>query len=242
MKLLVDLGNSRIKWAWLAAGGPCDFGSAPYDGPSGYAAPLASLPCPAAIAAISVAHHHDAEFMTFCRDRWGRAPVWYGAARAAHGVVNSYEPPEALGVDRFAALVGARRRYPGRPVCVADCGTAITVDGLDAGGVFRGGIIAPGLTANREALRRLSPVLAAVAVGDISTPCGRNTADAAAAGLLFAAAGLIERVFREQATVLGPGAALVLTGGDGERVGRYLPGPHDYQAHLTLEGLAVMAA
>ncbi len=241
MRLLCDLGHTRIKWAWADGRALSGCGSAVYAGSSGYAAKLSASGVPSAVIAISVARERNEAFARFCKERWGIAPLWRGSLPEGFGVSSLYEPAESLGADRFAALVGVRARHPGRPVCVVDCGTAITVDALDAGGVFRGGAILPGITVAARALLEVAPILAAPA-GDASYgPCGRSTRDGVGAGLVLGAAGAIERIFRDQETVLGAGVLLTLTGGDASRISPYLTCSHERLPHLTLEGLAVMA-
>ncbi len=55
-----------------------------------------------------------------------------------------YRTPETLGIDRYLACLGAWSLAPGA-VIVSDAGTACTIDAMDAGGVYRGGVIMPGL-------------------------------------------------------------------------------------------------
>ena len=242
MRLLCDLGNTRIKWAWAEGTVLSGFGAGDYSGANAYATRLAGLVKPTAIAAISVARHRNEAFTRFCEKQWALSPCWHRSLRAGFGVSSLYEPPDALGVDRFAALVGARARFPGQAVCVADCGTAITIDAMDGEGVFQGGAILPGLLAAADALRAIAPHLAIPAHDRFYAAYGRTTHDAMGAGLVLGAAGAIERIFRDQGAVHGHHARLVLTGGDAARLAPYLTGPYEHLAHLTLEGLAVMAS
>ena len=119
--------------------------------------------------------------------RWRIAPEWLTAGAAACGVQNRYARPAQLGADRWASLCAARRRsladdlFP--PACVVvNAGTAVTVDALDADGVFRGGLILPGL---RLMLRALAENTAAlkVAPGEMR-PFPDNTADALYSGAM----------------------------------------------------------
>lgn len=75
------------------------------------------------------------------RARWLKPPV----------AANRYRPPQSLGVDRWLAAVAARAANP-RPCVILSAGSAITVDYVDADGVFAGGIILPGLTWMRDAI------------------------------------------------------------------------------------------
>jgi len=245
MKLLCDLGHSRIKWAVLKEG-LCDEGAAHYASPDGFLA-LTALARPDEIAAISVSGRGTAAFAAFCESHWGRVPTWYGTCGEGFGVRNLYHVPETLGADRFAALVGARARYRGRSVCVVDCGTAMTIDALDGEGNFQGGVILAGLATSTQALAGIGPQLAVPHIAcedDTVSVLGRSTATAIAAGVLVGAAGAIERIYRDQCALLSSGSEtmLLLTGGDAQAIAPYIGYPHVYLPHLTLEGLAVMAS
>ncbi|RCN58693.1 type III pantothenate kinase [Acidiferrobacter thiooxydans] len=242
MRLLCDLGNTRIKWAWAEGATLSGFGSGDYSGVEAYTTRLTGSVRPTMIAAISVARHRNEAFVRFCEEQWALAPQWYPSLREGFGVSSLYEPPETLGADRFAALAGARARFPGQAVCVADCGTAITVDALDGDGVFQGGAILPGLSAAACALRLIAPRLTGSPGDRFYAAYGRTTQDAVGGGLMLGAAGAIERLFRDQGAVLGHDARLVLTGGDAARLAPYLSTPFEHVAHLTLEGLAVMVS
>ncbi len=242
MRLLCDLGNTRIKWAWAEGAALSGFGSGGYSGGEAYTTRLTGPARPTMIAAISVARHRNEAFARFCEEQWAMAPQWHQSLREGFGITSLYEPPESLGVDRFAVLVGARARFPGQAVCVADCGTAITVDALDGDGVFQGGVILPGLSAAADVLRATAPKLTGSPGDRFYAAYGRTTQDAVGGGLILGAAGAIERIFRDQAAVLGHDARLLLTGGDAARLAPYLSGPFEHVAHLTLEGLAVMVS
>ena len=89
--------------------------------------------------------------------RWRLTPEWLTASAAACGVTNRYARPTQLGADRWASLIAAWRRstatdlFP--PACVVvNAGTAVTIDALDANGVFHGGLILPGMRLMLEAL------------------------------------------------------------------------------------------
>lgn len=242
MRLLCDLGHSRIKWAWTNGRALSGCGSAAYVGGDGYTAALSASGIPSAVVAISVARERNEAFARFCQERWGMAPLWRASLREGFGVSSVYEPAESLGADRFAALVGARARHPHRPTCVVDCGTAITVDALDAQGVFHGGAILPGIAVAARALCGVAPILTASEGEGGYGPCGRTTGGGVGAGLFLGAAGAIERLFHDQEALVGAGALLILTGGDAPRMSPYLTCPHEHCPHLTLEGLAVMAS
>ena len=92
------------------------------------------------------------EFGRYARRHWSLAPNFVRARRAQCGVINRYADAETLGNDRWAALIGARALCGAHAAIVLDAGTAITIDALDADGVFRGGVILPGWHSMHTAL------------------------------------------------------------------------------------------
>src|SRR5690606_29009768 len=100
-----------------------------------------------------------------------------------------YADPARFGVDRWLALLGARRACPAAPLLLAACGTALTLDLVDHDGQHRGGMIAPSPALMLEALRRRAPHLPETAPADHGFAC--DSAPAMASGTLLAAAGLV---------------------------------------------------
>jgi type III pantothenate kinase len=125
------------------------------------------------------------------------------------------------------------------PACIADCGTAITVDLLDAEGRHLGGLIAPGLTLMMQALTQRAQGLQ-MANGSYQGLLARNTAAAMLSGARHAGVGLIERTLRETGRLLGCEPHLVLTGGDAETVAAELSVPYALAPGLVLQGLLII--
>ncbi len=231
MILCLDCGNTRLKWglrdgaAWAGQGALS-------------VARLDSLTVRAErIVACNVAGDQAGAAIESLAARMV-APLHWVRAQSAHGgVTNGYEHPDQLGADRWAALIGARALHAG-PVLVVMSGTATTVDVLDADGVFRGGLILPGLALMRESL--------ALGTADLPTMAGefrplpRNTFDAIASGCLSATLGAIERMFRQVAD--RPDALCLLAGGAASTLAPHLAPPHRVVENLVLEGLASFAA
>ena len=146
MNLFVDIGNHRVKWATdRGAGGVCELPPADWRS-------MRELE-PRAVWASCVARAPVAdEFGRYARRHWSLAPNFVRARRAQCGVINRYADAETLGNDRWAALIGARALCGAQSAIVLDAGTAITIDALDANGVFRGGVILPGWHAMHTAL------------------------------------------------------------------------------------------
>lgn len=249
MKLLLDLGNTRIKWACRLAGA-LEFSAR---GEALYAAQdpadlLAGiwpwLAPPAAVWLCSVADSaRTAAFEQALVQRWG-CPMRHAMPQAeAFGVRCAYADPLRLGADRWAALVGARLRWPG-PVCILDLGTALTADVLDETGQHLGGIIAPG----RQMLQR-SLLSGTARVGsqvkDLESleqgGLGRDTDACVAWGVTHCVVGCCAQIVAAARTPLGSGVTVVLTGGDALWAHERLPFASKIEPDLVLWGLAVMA-
>lgn len=241
MNLLFDLGNSRCKWAraesTLQPGAPLSYG--PTFIPALESA-LADAGRPTRALAVSVAGATPTTALAdWLASRFALRLEQMHAQPQQCGVTNTYEDPAQLGADRWAALIGARARTT-QALCVVNCGTAVTIDALDASGVFRGGVIVPGLATQRAALLAHTHGIRVVD-GDSGSCLARRTADAVAAGTLHGLVGAIERILSEQARLLGVAPRVLLSGGDAAAVHALLKSPGELAPHLVLEGLQRLA-
>jgi type III pantothenate kinase len=241
MNLLVDLGNSRLKWAWQAPGG-LDVQTRALRGRGAqelYAEAWPGGDAPARVLAACVTGETwQSALAAFARRRW-RVEVEFARAQPEQlGVKNGYRDPQSLGADRWVALIAARALSAGN-VCVVDCGTAVTLDALAADGRHLGGAIFPGLSLLRESLAR-----GTAAIGDRAGEAGgvlaQATADAVAAGTLHGLAGAIARIVAGQETLAGP-LSLILTGGDAGALQPLLRREARLVPDLVLQGLARIA-
>lgn len=242
MRLLADLGNSRLKWV-QSAPGRWELGVALHQGEDMTRLldeAWDALETPQRIVMTSVAAKETRRALEqWVTRRWSLMPYVVQAQRAQLGVTNSYREPAALGADRWAALIGARALAQA-PACIVDCGTAVTVDALSADGVFLGGAIFPGLRLLRQSLAQGAAALP-LALGDDSSCLARATADGIAAGTLLGLLGAIERMLVEQQKALGPGMQVFLTGGDAPLLAARLTQPAIVIPDLVLKGLARIA-
>lgn len=231
MILAADAGNTRFKWGladggeWRARGAiaTAELSALPDQLPD---EPV-ELAVIANVAGEAVRQRLDAAL----RDRV-RVVHWARSVAAQCGVRNGYETPGQLGVDRWAALIGARSLHDGD--CVVVCsGTATTVDMLDASGAFRGGLILPGLALMRTALAGGTAQLPLLDGSHSAFP--RNTADAIYSGCCEAQAGAIERMFGR---LQSPSRAIcMLSGGAADALVPLLRVPVRHVEDLVLRGL-----
>ena len=247
--LVIDIGNTRIKWGLFAAPQAdaqllssaatllesCDDLLRAHW--RGLAPPTAMLGC--AVAGEAVRRRVEEQLL-----EWGVQPRWVTASGAAGGVVNGYDHPARLGADRWAALVGARQRMLAeasagqpapRPVVVVMVGTAVTVDALDASGRFLGGLILPGFGLMLRALETGTAGLR-VPNGEIRD-FPTNTSDALMSGGADAIAGAVERMSRRLERHCGRTPALLLSGGAASKLGPSVGVPFEHADGLIFEGL-----
>ncbi len=242
MKLLVDLGNSRIKWAQSALGTWYADASLLQGKPITALLDTvwANMTVPEKVVVSSVASAEKLRSLErWVTENWARHAHVVKPGKELLGVKNHYRDPSSLGTDRWVGLVAARQLTSG-PVCVVDCGTAVTMDALSQEGDFLGGVIFPGLRVLRESLVSATDGIRETAGSDADC-FGRSTADSVAAGSVFGLAGAIERVLHEYRNHLGAGMQVLMSGADAPAVlpklGFAVKEVHD----LVLKGLAFIA-
>ena len=234
--LLLDVGNSRCKWALVRDGQSTHRGAFNNTEWSALQQVFAQLPRPARILVSNVAGAAMAERLRALCAPWDCPLVFVAAQKQQCGVRNGYQQPHRLGSDRWAALIAAWQRVRGACL-VVNCGTATTVDALSAEGEFIGGLILPGLYLMQQSLLGNAAQLAEKTGTLCDFPL--NTADAMHSGVLRATLGAIEHQYSLLASSFAD-ARCVLSGGAAERVRPYLVMPLDHVDNLVLHGLQII--
>lgn len=238
MNLLIDMGNTRVKWAvsknhHIIAGQA--LANQQLDRQQLIALWKSIVrPQHIAIACVSAGDLFTL-VQSVANELWpGVNMLRVNAQDHAFGVTNAYPQPEKLGVDRWLTLVAARQHYA-LPACIVDCGTAITVDLLAAQGEHQGGFISPGLRLMRQSLAQGTDALSFSDTLYALQPAV-STEAAIYSGTLLAAIGLIEQVLKKQPDT----TRLILTGGDAGLVAEQLVTPLVIDTDLVLRGLAIV--
>lgn len=237
--LLLDIGNTRLKWGLAGDAGLGESGAVVHDGDPTAALRALRLPQPSA---LWVAHvtgaAQEARLTETLRALYGCDPQYARAAAAWHGLRSAYREPERLGVDRWLAMIAAWGEAQA-PACVVDAGTALTVDCIDAHGLHLGGIIAAGLRTQQRALLGHTRFTTRAAASAYDGGLGTDTEACVRQGALLACLGAVDRAL----ALAGPAAPRrLLTGGDAEQLLPYLSGPWAYRPQLVLEGLLRLAS
>lgn len=236
MKALLDLGNSRCKFAILDPEAEDTFGALPYRDGERLEVIASVLQPYGQLDRIIVCSVLDQELNDQLQGRFPTSRFYFlDPTENCFGVTSAYEDSGALGVDRLAALIAAKVRYPGS-TCIVDCGTAVTADALDPGGVHRGGVIFPGVGSMYAALKMDTAMDFENEVGSFAVPA-TSTRDAIYSGCLSAVAGgIIQAIDRMQAEG-APFDQVILTGGDAKVLIPLLVQKVIHEPHWVLEGL-----
>jgi len=247
MVLLLDIGNSRIKWGIPEAGRLHSFGVKPHGIGNLHALvndEWRGILKPDRVVVSNVLGKEFAnELDEVVRATWQINAEYVTPAYSAFGVINAYHEPGRLGVDRWAALIAARHAFKGN-LCVIDSGTALTIDLLAADGQHLGGVIIPGFSMMRAALLEGAAGIGKDAdaipqKSGVILPC--DTLEAVYAGSLYASIAAIDRVVDDVSHALGAGISGIITGGDAPFLQPLLKGQYMHEPNLVLKGLAIIA-
>jgi type III pantothenate kinase len=249
MLLLIDAGNTRVKWA-VSADGPsanasaerwAHIGQVTHADLEQLAHDWQALSVQRVVVSNVAGHTMRERLQAIVSSVFGaHTPIeWFVSQAECAGVVNGYRQPEQLGSDRFATLIGAKSLFPETALVVATCGTATTVDTLTADGRFIGGMILPGLGMMATSLALNTAQLPQIAyMADTVSVFANNTTDAIVSGCIAAQVGAIERVLTEFLQQYGS-AQCIVAGGAGSILAPHLTVPCVLTDHLVLTGLHV---
>lgn len=231
--LLLDAGNTQVKWARLQAGRVaaiqrCDHGQLADRLPSALVGCKRLLACNVAGPAL-------AETVAAVCAAAGVALHWVQVQRQCLGMTTHYAELSQLGPDRWLSALAAWQGRHGN-VLVVNVGTAITVDAVTAGGDYLGGTISPGIRLMRDAL--------AQGTARLGRPDGHyaafpgNTADAIHSGIVHAAVGPVYQLAEHLCDCAGSLDLCLLSGGDAHWLVSCLNMPLQTVDNLVLHGLA----
>lgn len=244
MKLLVDIGNSRVKWAIMDDNGLTE--SQSFDrNKSGIKASLnkawKTLADIKAIYVANVAGEKIAEQLSdWTQKQWNLTPKFIQAEKKHFGVINAYDEPEKLGVDRWLSLISARQ-HARLAQCIIDCGTAITVDIVTKAGQHQGGMIIPGISIMKSSLVNNTDALTADTDNQEFKTLATNTYSAIHTGTLYAVTATIERIISDLKESFNNRIRFIITGGDAEALLPLLSDDVHHYPDIVLRGLAFYA-
>ena len=253
MKLLVDLGNTRIKWALCEhaarSQGHTDFGCGSFRfserGSARNTQLLSSVKFDSGIidevvfssvASVDLLERHIADV----KEHWTAEVTIVKVEAEFNGFLNRYDDIAALGVDRWVASVGAHAIYPNENIVLIDAGTAVTIDMVGEAGEFLGGVIMPGIRMMHRALIGNTAQIR-VQENQHDQVIGRNTQDCVSSGVRLSVVGGVDRAVAAFKHQLSDATVRVMVcGGDAERLINSSHFALEYNEDLLFIGLAVL--
>ncbi|PCJ42756.1 MAG: hypothetical protein COA71_04445 [SAR86 cluster bacterium] len=250
MKILeIDAGNTRIKWRLLEYTNQQKWGIT-----SGFVfSPALESELPEALCQqlhelkkenIKVVRTSNVRgegfadsLSLFCKKHFSINVNYARVSAELAGLKNAYQNFEALGVDRWLAMLSAYRSAQSA-VCIVDCGSAITIDLINAEGQHEGGFIVPGLQLMQRSLGEHTANLKYQPESTGNIEPGKNTAEAIDHGILNMALGMLEKVHRER----GADLCWYLCGGDAAALSSFIKWQHEVKPELVMDGLEIACA
>ena len=235
--LLLDVGNSRLKWtaadeAGLGEGGAIEHGGNPAVAVSAIGMAQADAIW---IANVTGAALGD-KLAAVLKLRFGTAPKFATVQAEYAGLRVAYAEPQRLGIDRWLALLAAWTETR-NAACTVSAGTALTFDAVDAQGQHLGGVIAPGLLTMQQAVLGATRFPSTGPAQTYTDGLGKDTDACVRQGALHAAAGMVERL----ATRYTSDAPRLITGGDAARLAPHLESAWLVRPNLVMQGLLAYA-
>ena len=244
----IDVGNTRLKWAQYADAQPgarlLAYGAEFLENIETLAeSRWSKLQSPDTVMGCIVAGEGVRRRVQEQLEIWDAVPQWVTSEGECAGLVNGYDYPSRLGVDRWIAMIGARQRAVFVrnlcPLIVVMVGTAVTVDAVDGDGRFLGGLILPGHGIMLKALESGTAGLH-VPTGEVQI-FPTNTSDALTSGGTYAIAGAVERMIQHLTQHCGKEPMCIMTGGAAWKMAPSMTRTFQLVDHLIFEGLLAVA-
>lgn len=236
--LLIDAGNTRIKWALWDGRALSSIASRKRDDLSGLSQEISGLAFTRALG-CNVAGAKVASALEEALQTSGVALEWSAPQRDCLGVHTRYQNLAQLGPDRWLSVIAAAQKALGN-VLVVNAGTALTVDCLTKEGDYLGGTISPGFRLMRESLSQNTARLGLPEGAYTSFP--QSTPEAIYSGVLNALVGAIERQAAHLQERTQSIDACLLSGGDAMLLAPFLRMPTLQVENLVLAGLAALSS
>jgi type III pantothenate kinase len=245
--LLLDVGNSRLKWGIAEHGAIHRTGHITQEKIRDCGLQVLTTRLPRRVDRVLASNVAGTSFATRLSGLVSahcNCDVHFAKTeKQAFGISNGYKQPRRLGVDRWVAMIGAYAEF-GAACLVVDAGTAVTIDAFDDGGAHLGGQILPGASLMANALSSSTSDIPKIGKAGARSRVAldmfaEDTANAVREGALNAVTGAVERSIRVlRSNAYDP--VLVLTGGDASRILSALDEHAEHRPNLVLQGLMHM--
>ncbi len=247
MNLLIDAGNSRIKWCLhdsvenrFGLDGAVFYDKAEL--PTLFSRHWSQFDCPERVVVSNVSGQQLSENLDIWVEKAWQIKTEYVITEAfSSGVSNAYSDYTKLGVDRWMAIIAGWQRFSDekKAVCVVDCGTATTIDGISVSGQHLGGLIIPGYSMMQEMLINNTADIAMTSKVLPSIIFSSSTEGCVNSGCYLAMVSIIDRVTTSMQSDYEQKVNCIITGGNAELIVEQLAEKFEYEPKLVLHGLAM---
>lgn len=250
MKLLIDIGNSRVKWSTLSAGILSAQSARPYH--DNVIAICDTLFQQDALTQIILVHvlgkPFDNKIKRIAKQYFVKLLIVHSESQA-YGIETRYQQAEKLGADRFVAMIAAQQLNNHKAAehhIVIDCGTAITIDAIEATGKHIGGTILPGLHLCQESLinkaHNLQQIKQALSHTKLDL-LAKTTAQGVKSGCYYGLAAAIDKICEKMEQKLTPQHTVkrIICGGDAKNIHNLLNRKYELNENLLMQGLQFIA-
>ncbi len=248
--LAIDVGNSRIKWARFVGSELIEFNASSYSYETAGVVVDEMMSCMPVEKSVWISCVANDRVKNILQERLslnGFESIVFARSQAQQrSVRNAYQPAEKLGVDRWLAmLAGFNDEEHGQnvAVCVVDCGTAITLDTIDAQGVHLGGLILPGYQLMLSSLITAADKLSLPKENDKEklSELAIDTGQGILNGIRSLLVDGLNAQLQRQQEMVGDELAVYITGGDGEWLSKLLQADVRYDPYLVMKGLELIS-
>jgi len=224
MKLLIDCGNSRMKYVYLNSDSLSKVESLDND-QIDQKTLNQMLNGVSVVCVSSVLDEQLFELISNSALQNGATLIQAKTQAQTNGIVCGYKKPQQMGVDRWLAILGAQHLMPNLNLIIVDAGTATTVDILTSNKRHLGGWILPGVeTIHNSITERAANVHSEFKMIDqlsfgVTTQENVNQASwAATLGLISMAKETFVNYFDKNNEKTSDDIQLLFTGGNGKKL------------------------
>ena len=219
--LLLDGGNSQLKWAWVENGAFSEVSRAPYRDLSRLGEEWRER-SDGLVKVVGCAVCGETK-KALVAEQLSQPVEWLPSMAQGLGLRNHYRNPAEHGSDRWFNALGSRR-FSQNACVVVSCGTAVTTDALTDDNHYLGGTIMPGFHLMKEAM--------ALKTANLNRPIGKvypfptTTSNALASGMMDAVCGALMMMHGRLKQKVGAEKQVdvIITGGGAAKVVQALPG------------------
>jgi type III pantothenate kinase len=245
--LLIDIGNTAIKWGWFEKNICIEKKTTPHTDI------LPEFPLLPDFIVISNVVYNEQRLenlfslyknipVVHCKLN-EEGELFFQGKKIYLPVNITYQTPHTLGSDRLASVLGAYSLYPKQNVIIVDFGTCIKYEVLTKEGVYLGGAISPGINMRYQAVHHFTAKLPLLSVPEtLPDPVGKTTHEAIHAGILHAVYCEVNGMIQHYKELLGmQEATVVFSGGEAQYLVAYKNLYTFATQNLVFTGLQMLA-